>query len=163
MKNAILCLSVVLGFTALSASSGALNSGESPTGRLLPVVIIKNRPKAQVLISLANPSNGVIRYAIDGAGGWYGVQGELRKEGKLVIEGKGPLTTPLPLQKDQLRVLNPGKSVVLAYHLPYLKIQPGKYELKLSYNIHAKSVLAIDFGLTPMKLEQTLLLDVRPE
>lgn len=155
---------VVFGVATLVVACGEASSVQvtkvPPTGRLLPVAIIKNKSKYQVPISLINPSEGAIRYAAEGSGELFGVEGELRKDGELVKEGLMPVIKPIPLRKDRVRELKSGEHVMLVYQLKYSELRPGWYELKLSYNIHDESILATEYGLTPMKLEQVIMLNV---
>jgi hypothetical protein len=69
---------------------------------------------------------------------------------------------PAPFDKRWVRRLKPNESVTLVFDLGG-KVEPGKYELRLKYEIYPKSVDETEHGLTPMKLEQTILLDVQPE
>ena len=62
---------------------------------------------------------------------------------------------------NQVRRLKPGAAVALHYRLPYVKVKPGRYELRLNYHIYPKSASETKFGLTAIKLEQTIILDVR--
>jgi len=90
------------------------------------------------------------------------VAGELYQNGKLVEEGMVEYSRP-PLKKEQVKELKPSETLIFRYEVPYSHVKPGKYELRLSYEIPPKSVYETEFGLTPMKLEQTIILEVQAD
>ena len=159
-------LLITLTFAATACSLFSCASDDKaasgpPEARLAAVVVVKGSPTLRVPFALTNPSKGIVTYALDPTGpGLYHMSGRLFQDGK---EAWRPVTTQkLPFDKRQVRKLKPNESVTLEFDTKD-EIKPGKYELRLKYEIYAKSVDELEFGLTPMKLEQTILLDVQKE
>jgi hypothetical protein len=140
------CLLAVLPFMACRGNDMATGPGKAALGA---VIVVKGGPPFRVPIGLTNPSDGIVRYPEGGL-----LVGALYQKGSFVKpdeeDDKAPLT------KDQVRELKPGETATFWYQLPYHKLQPGWYELRLTYWVG--SVEEEKFGLTPMKLEQTILI-----
>jgi len=176
MRRKVLTLTVA-GAVVLSLSVGCTPGGEKelptpfvvasdlPATRLAPVLVVKARSPIRIPVALTNPTKDELTYAVDavdtGATGLYQLDGTLYRDGR---EVKQRVMYDAPLfQKHQIRRLKPGAAVVLDFRLPYTDIKPGRYELRLIYEVYPKSVDVTEHGLTAMKLEQTILLDVRDE
>lgn len=136
-------------------------AGGLPTARMASVYVVKARSPVRIPFVLTNSTEEEVQYAL-AEGELYHLEGSLYRDGQLVKEGRVMYDQP-PFQKQQVRRLKPKATVVLHYELPYVKVEPGRYELRLTYQIHPKSVDETEYGLTAMKLEQTILLDVRAE
>jgi hypothetical protein len=129
----------------------------------LVTVTVKGDEAIRVPFALTNPSKGTVVYSYDpDETGLYNLQGLLYQNGEMIKEDLVLADRPLP-KKEQLRKLKPGECVILHFTLPYGTVKPGRYELRLTYDIPPKSTFETDLGLTPMKLEQTILLDLRKE
>jgi hypothetical protein len=155
-------LAAFAGVISLASCAGPKDAGppEARLASLVTVTIKKDRP-IEVPFALTNPSKGTVTYAY-GGGELYFLGGMLYQNGEMITEGTVTFDQPLPT-KERLRKLKPGESVELRYRLPYHEVKPGRYELRLKYDIPPGSTLETDLGLTPMKLEQTILLDLRKE
>ena len=59
------------------------------------------------------------------------------------------------LDKESVKRLKPGESIVCTILLReyYGDLKPGRYELKVSYEIPENSNLSSKYGLTPMSFE----------
>ncbi len=138
-------------------------AGGLPAARLAPVVVIPARLPQRVPVAFTNPTADELTYAIDADGtGLYQLGGSLHRDGQLVREARIMYEHP-PFQMTQVRRLKPGAAVALHYELPYVKVKPGRYELRLTYEVYPESVDVTKHGLTAMKLEQTIILDVLDE
>ncbi len=131
-----------------------------PDAKLAAVVTVKSGASITVQIGFTNPSENLVIYGLTRGVGLYLLDGTLYREGEKILPNipKGKLA---PFDKEAVRELKPGQSVVLNYRLPYTNLDPGVYELRLIYEIPPKSSYVADFGFTPMKLEQTILLTVQ--
>lgn len=88
---------------------------------------------------------------------------ELYKNGHLVRPQRTRGEAPL-LSKDRVLVLRPGESVLLTEKLRdrYGNLEPGRYELRVHYELAEGSVPHLQFGLTPLKIDRKVaLLQVR--
>jgi len=163
MKRHFALVTGLLGVLSFAACAGNDKPPAGGPGRasLLPIVTVKGTSDFTVPVAFTNPSDGIVRYPF-ARGGLGLVAGELYQNGKLVEEGLVEYSRP-PLKKEQVKELKPNETLIFRYEVPYSRVKPGKYELRLSYEIPPKSVYETEFGLTPMKLEQTIILDVREE
>lgn len=142
---------------------GFVVGGGLPEARLASVYAISATSPVRVPVALTNPTAEEVVYAVDaGVAGLHQLQGSLYRDGRLVKEGRVKYDLP-PFQMHQVRRLPPKATAVVHFELPYIKVAQGLYELRLVYQIHPKSVDETKHGLTVMKLEQTILLDVRAE
>jgi len=141
-------------------------AGDLPTARLAPVLVVNARSPIHVPVALTNSTKDELTYAVDAKHAdeaeLYNLQGSLYRDGRLVKEERVMYDEP-QFQMNQVRRLKPGAAVTLHYRLPYTKVKPGRYELRLIYQIHPKSGDETKHGLTAIKLEQTMILDVREE
>ncbi len=138
-------------------------AGDLPTARLAPIQVVPARAPYRVPVAFTNPTANELTYAVDANGtGLYQLGCSLYRDGQEVKEGWITYDEPL-FQMSQVRRLKPGAAVTLQYKLPYSTVKPGRYELRLIYQIHPKSGDVTKHGLTAMKLEQTLILDIRDE
>jgi hypothetical protein len=139
-------------------------AGGLPTARLATLLVVKGGSSVRIPFALTNPTEEEIVYAVEDGTGLYHLDSwsGLYRDGQLVKEGRVIIEHP-PFQKHQIRRLKPKETVVLHYKLPNNDLKPGPYELRLIYDIPPKSVMETEFGLTAMKLEQMILLEVRDE
>jgi len=136
-------------------------AGDLPAARLAPVLVVKARSPYRVPVAFTNPTKDELTYAVDADGtGLFHLDGGLYRDGQLVKEDSVSYDEP-QFDMNQVRRLKPGAAIALHYRLPYVKVKPGRYELRLNYHIYPKSASETKFGLTAIKLEQTIILDVR--
>jgi hypothetical protein len=137
-----------------------VSAGEQNLPTLSPTVSIKNKSPFTIPFVFANPTKKQISVAVRGRQNLelVFIQSTLFRNGKEFVPEIS--YDKMPLTKDHVIKLAPNETVLCYCDLPFVKLDVGKYELRLSYEIPAKSVLETDFGLTVLKLEQTIFLDV---
>lgn len=135
---------------------------DQDTPRLASAQVITGKSPFFVDIALANPTKNDLVYAVESSSSdsLCNLGGRLLLDGKPVKKGEIEPQRPR-FKKEQVRTLKPGESVFVRYELPHTEIDNGKYELRLIYEVHPKSIAETEFGLTPFKLEHTILLEVR--
>ena len=159
--------------------SGCLFCGCSPTGRsttpttgpfvsagdqlaplLSPTLSIKNQSPFSIPFVFSNPTRLPVSVAVQVHQNprLVFLQCSLFQNGKYL---KSEIKyDDMQLTKDHVIKVAPNETILCYCRLPFVKLPAGKYELRLSYDIPAKSVLDTEFGLTVLKLEQTIFLDV---
>lgn len=127
---------------------------------LVPVTAVRLSGDIVVPVALVNGSDRVVKYAVNSDGTTlYQLQRQLYYGGKRFDKGSVIVEWP-PFKSDQVRELAPHSLVMTKYHVPHDNVGPGQYELRLVYQIRSGSVDATKHGLTPMKHDQTIILDV---
>lgn len=172
MRPKLVLVAAVAGAVLAACSGGGRNGDKPPDpprgpavaaglreARLAPVVVVEARETIRVTLAFTNPSGGAVTYGLVG-GDLHLLEGVLYRDGKK-LKPNAPGGDFPPFRKEQVRELKPGKWDLVRYPLPHVKLEPGEYELRLSYKVHPKSTWATEFGFTPMELEQTILLEVR--
>ena len=137
-----------------------VSAGDQSLPLLAPTLSIKNTSPFSIPFVFSNPTMKQISVAVRGSQNpeLVFIQSILFRNGKQLdpeISYDG-----MPLTKDHVIKLAPNETVLCYCQLPFIKLAVGKYELRLSYEIPVKSVLETEFGLTVLKLEQTIFLDV---
>jgi hypothetical protein len=154
------CLVCVLPFLACGGNDKAPKDAQGKAA-VVAFVTVKGTSDINVPVAFTNPSEAIVRYPwIRGSLGF--LHGVLYQDGKRVKANIVRRDAP-PFTKDQVKELKPGETVTFQYRLPYSEVKPGRYELRLVYEIPPKSVLETEDGLTATKLEQTIILDVQNE
>lgn len=160
MTRSCVVLLVAPAFLLACQGKDSTPRSPSPVTGILPLTTVQAADVMLVPVALSNATGGPIKYAVAADGvALYHLQGSLHREGKTFEKGLVHVDEA-EFNMNQVRVLPAGSAAVLKYRLPYVKLEPGLYELRLTYQIHAKSVDDLKHGLTPMKHEQTVYLDV---
>ena len=136
---------------------------DQKTAMLVDIQVISNADPIHVNFALTNPTDEELVYAVKSKRliGLNGLEGVLYRDGKMI---KGDIKADeAAFNKNQVRRLKPKEVVLLQYEMPHTKLPAGAYELRLVYQIYPNSVANTDHGLTAIKLEHTILLDVRSE
>lgn len=158
-----------ISYAVIAGLAGAFGCSEEPKAppketetwlALKETVKTQDGGTVRVPFTLTNRSKNVFSYGWDPDGsGLYNLQGMLFQDGK---EVRGRIRSDRPmLDKKHVKNLKQGESVSLRYMLPYTEVKPGKYDFRLKYELSPGSFLDTEFGLTPMKFEQTMILVVQ--
>ena len=146
--------------TTKPAAGPFVSAGEQNLPTLSPTVSIKSKSPLLIPFVFSNPTMKQISVAVRGS--QYPelvfIQSTLYRNGKQLDPDIS--YDAMPFTKDHVIKLAPNETVLSYCQLPFIKLAVGKYELRLTYEIPAKSVLDTEFGLTVLKLEQTIFLDV---
>ena len=137
-----------------------VSAGDQSLPLLAPTLSIKNTSPFSIPFVFSNPTKLPISVAVQVHQNpeLVFLQCRLFQNGKYL---KSEIKyDDMQLTKDHVIKLAPNETILCYPRLPFVKLAVGKYELRLSYEIPAKSVLETQFGLTVLKMEQTIFLDV---
>lgn len=140
-----------------------LTNGNTPAV-VAPIVYLDSSSDMKVDFLFENASQKPIRYFLaDDDRKIAQLQVLLYKQKKFIETLVVP--TGAWLNKDRLRDLEPGKSIVITVNLSgnYKEkdLLTGRYELILCYHRGQDDGLVTEYGLTPMSFEQKIIVEIR--
>ena len=139
-------------------------SGGDPaaSGVFVVVSVPVGGPIPPIPVAFANAADKPIKYAVNADGAtMYDLGAVLYQDGKVAVHVPSVAYDEPPFKMSQVRVLEPRSVIALKLRTRYIEMPPGFYELRLTYHVSPGSVDETQFGLTPLKFEQTVYLDVQ--
>lgn len=162
MKSAFLIAiagALVIHTCLLFGKSESKDALQPVPAQVLPVLSFDAKASIEVRVEFRNTSGRRIQYVRGGrAGQPIGIM-----EFNLFRDGKQlpPLEQieDLGLFPDNVRHIEPQGHVPIRLDLSemYGALKPGRYEVRVKYDVPKKSTLATDLGLTPMSIDRGLL------
>jgi hypothetical protein len=123
----------------------------------LPVIQLSEAPTPKVQIVLENVSTEVIHYLPGHTSGSVHPMEITLYKGAEFISPKVQVEPP-EVSRERVRQLKPGESLLQVLNLSdlYGLLKPGRYLLKVRYDVSPKSYLATNYGITASAIDGPL-------